>query len=364
MIHWESNCKLKDVDFGWSFTPFEREAKIQIDVAKASSDNRISVGDIRVEKLSRRNFLYTVELKDLLQDHLCVYQVRLSPNQRPFAGSFPVIPDNTHQVAPQVSPVVNPLEVAYVGDSQGSYYWFDKICRIILRKHPHLFIHNGNYARQSSDKYEWQTRVFDPISSFSPSTPMLLNKGTGENSDKYLNLLRGHASYFATSLGAARWIVLDSNDETDAQVKWLESELSSKATQKSPFRIALVHVPPFMEYDPKYDSVFAKTRLVPLLEKYRVDLVLSGHQRNYQRGFKNGVNYVISGGAGGPIHTKRACDNFMFKQTIFKHHYLMLRITREALIVRVFSTSDVLLDTLHIPRSFARKMRPSEMLPQ
>jgi hypothetical protein len=361
-IHWESNCRLSFVDFGWKFTPvYEINRAFE---TKACGESRISVDDIKVEKLSRRHYLYTVVLENLLQDHLCEYQIRFYPNQIPFSSSFPVIPDNTHHVAPQVSPSVNPLEVAYVGDSHGNQYWFHKICQIIKRKNPHLFIHNGNYAKQTSDKYEWQTRFFDPISHFSLTTPMLLNKGTRENSDKYLTLLRRHASYFAISLGAARWIILDSNEETDAQVKWLESELSSKSTQKSPFRIVLIHVPPFMEYGPKDISLFAKSRLVPLIEKYRVDLVLSGYQRNYQRGFKNGVNYVISGGAGGVIHTQRNSENFMFKQTIFKHHFLLLRITREALIVRVYSSSDVLLDTLHIPRSFARKLRPSEMLPQ
>lgn len=45
-------------------------------------------------------------------------------------------------------------------------------------------------------------------------------------------------------------------------------------------------------------NVMVRNNLVPLFEKYNVDFVLNGHSHLYERGFKNGVDYVTSGSAG------------------------------------------------------------------
>jgi hypothetical protein len=50
------------------------------------------------------------------------------------------------------------------------------------------------------------------------------------------------------------------------------------------------------------------SRWVPLFERHGVDLVLSGHDHNYQR-FRehNGVRYVVHGGGGAPLYSIRSC---------------------------------------------------------
>jgi hypothetical protein len=45
---------------------------------------------------------------------------------------------------------------------------------------------------------------------------------------------------------------------------------------------------------------------VPLLERYGVRLVLSGHDHNYQRFARNGVTYVVHGGGAG-VYPLRRC---------------------------------------------------------
>jgi hypothetical protein len=49
-------------------------------------------------------------------------------------------------------------------------------------------------------------------------------------------------------------------------------------------------------------------RWVPLFERHRVRLVLSGHDHNYQRfGARNGVRYLVHGGGGPTLYPIQSC---------------------------------------------------------
>jgi hypothetical protein len=52
------------------------------------------------------------------------------------------------------------------------------------------------------------------------------------------------------------------------------------------------------------------SRWVPLFERYGVDLVLAGHDHNYQRfAPRNGVTYVVHGGGRQELYALRSCPN-------------------------------------------------------
>jgi len=51
-------------------------------------------------------------------------------------------------------------------------------------------------------------------------------------------------------------------------------------------------------------------RWVPLFEEYGVQLVLSGHDHNYQRfACRNGVTYVVHGGGAAGLYRLRGCPS-------------------------------------------------------
>ena len=132
--------------------------------------------------------------------------------------------------------------------------------------------------------------------------------------------------------------------------------------------MVLFHTPPFIEFwDPdtwrmggNQWSPVMRSRLVTLLERYHVDLVLSGHQHNYQRGFKNGVHYITCGGAGGIIDRTRVEDHRVYKKTIFTHHYLILQASEAAIEVHAYDLSDHKIDHLSVPRNVIRRYRVAE----
>ena len=72
------------------------------------------------------------------------------------------------------------------------------------------------------------------------------------------------------------------------------------------WKIAVFHHPPYTCGGHAGNTDVAR-RWVPLFERYGVQLVLSGHDHNYQRfAARNGVTYVVHGGGGaGPLPAAR-----------------------------------------------------------
>lgn len=74
---------------------------------------------------------------------------------------------------------------------------------------------------------------------------------------------------------------------------WVEQDL--KANQDAKFTFLFIHEPPYCELWIDGESTM-RAQLVPLLERYGVDAVFSGHTHEYERGYRNGVHYCITGG--------------------------------------------------------------------
>ena len=85
--------------------------------------------------------------------------------------------------------------------------------------------------------------------------------------------------YYTRRLGDAQLFLLDSNAVTDRQTAWLEQRL---AESTSTWKIAVFHHPPYT-CGGHSGSTAVQRRWVPLFESYGVQLVLSGHDHNYQR---------------------------------------------------------------------------------
>ncbi len=110
--------------------------------------------------------------------------------------------------------------------------------------------------------------------------------------------------YYRRAAGPVELYLLDSNSVDDAQTSWLRRSL---ARSKARWRIAAFHHPAFTcgNYNSNPEVV---ARWVPLFERYRVRLVLSGHDHNYQRfAPRRGVRYVVHGGGSTEHYALRSC---------------------------------------------------------
>jgi Purple acid Phosphatase, N-terminal domain/Fibronectin type III domain/Iron/zinc purple acid phosphatase-like protein C len=114
-------------------------------------------------------------------------------------------------------------------------------------------------------------------------------------------------SWYSYNWGDAHFLVLDSElafDTSSPQYAFAQADLA--ANQGAAFRIVALQRPPYSSSSANSGSASARASLVPLFEKEKVSLVLSGNSHNYERSFPikggtptaGGVTYVVSGGGG------------------------------------------------------------------
>ncbi len=145
-----------------------------------------------------------------------------------------------------------------------------------------------------------------------------------------LALLGMPGPYYARTLGDAQLFFLDSNSVSDRQTAWLEQQLSRSTAL---WKIVVFHHPPYACGGHSGDSRVV-ARWVPLFERLGVQLVLSGHDHNYQRfAARNGVTYVVHGGGAAGLYSLRRCPSSYPRRirARFEHGFLSISVSSDRL---------------------------------
>lgn len=141
------------------------------------------------------------------------------------------------------------------------------------------------------------------------------------------------------------FFVVDSNRASDEeQRRWLEAGL---ARSRARVRIVAFHHPPYTAGLHAPDERVRRA-WVPLFERYRVTLVLAGHNHLYEHLVVRGVHYVVTGGGGATI-TPCARPARGLRRCAAAHHFLLVTVTADELIVRAIRASGETLDGFEIP---------------
>jgi acid phosphatase type 7 len=137
-------------------------------------------------------------------------------------------------------------------------------------------------------------------------------------------------------------------------VAWLDQDL--KNTRK-PWKIAYWHQSPYDPYRGNdYENTAARERFVPLMEKYGVQVVFSGHYHAYSRTVPilrgqeaplgQGTVYIISGGGGAILHG--VYPSLLAAVTASEYHYLSAEFLQGSLVIRAIRLDGSVLDTVTI----------------
>lgn len=131
-----------------------------------------------------------------------------------------------------------------------------------------------------------------------------------------------------------------------AQKSWLDSVLQ---TNTKKWVIITTHLP-FYSSKENRDNKFLRKHFQPILEKHKVDLVLSGHDHAYARGRatdnpsnNHKVMYVVS--VSGPKMYKADNKDWMEHFGSFKQLYQVITIDNNELVYESFTTDGQLFDT-------------------
>jgi 3',5'-cyclic AMP phosphodiesterase CpdA len=143
--------------------------------------------------------------------------------------------------------------------------------------------------------------------------------------------------YYRRRVGDVGLFLLDTNTIGSVQLRWLDRAL---ARSEAPWKVVVMHHPAYSCGGYLGDARVRKL-LVPLFERRGVDLVLAGHDHNYQRFAKRrGVTYVVHGGGGGSrLYPLRRCPSAFPSRVRARKAFgwIYLRASTESLRVRAVS---------------------------
>ncbi len=263
------------------------------------------------------------------------------------------------------------IRMAVVGDTHSTGGVHARIVREIVGEKPDLLLHTGDLSlrpgkREGNVERDF-FRVEGPLLRSVPIYPVLGNHDG--NGFRFVELFvrprgGGEATYYLVRWGALALVALDTNESVEAgsaQGRWLAETLESLAGDAGVvFRVVAMHWGPFESGSGHGSNLDAREALVPLFERYGVDLVFSGHDHVYERGTVHGVRYVMTGGGGGGRRKPHEVlgDSWTEASSTAFHHGLVEIDGRELRFTAREAGRGRILDEFHIVRNPAEGPGP------
>jgi 3',5'-cyclic AMP phosphodiesterase CpdA len=192
----------------------------------------------------------------------------------------------------------------------------------------------GDNVYPSGDPEGLDRTVFEPFAEvFDQGADLLAILGNHDvkngNGDPQMAALGMPGRWWSRTVGDVLIVGLDSNDpDNSEQLDFLRTTLSESRAR---WKIVALHHPP---YSAGYQGSSKHEREVfsPIFEEHGVQLVLSGHDHDYQRSKPiDGVTYIVSGGGAG---TRRTGEDSFTAVSFSWHHFLDIAAFDDRLVVR------------------------------
>ena len=171
-----------------------------------------------------------------------------------------------------------------------------------------------------------------------------------DDGEAVMDLFNMPARWFKTNLGHADLFVLDSmNADDPEQKRWLENALRES---RAAWQIVIFHHPAY-SCSIHGSSPQVLENFVPPMESGGVDLVINGHDHNYQRfATVRGLTYVVSGGGGANLYDISSCETQPAPELEASndktHHFLAVRGDEDHLVVEALSDEGKTLDRFEL----------------
>ena len=244
----------------------------------------------------------------------------------------------------------DPVRFAVYGDMRGGHRTHARIVQAILDEAPSFVVVTGDLVLRGTDEGDWQKffEVAGELLGRVPFFPAVGNHDMGRSGDeeRRMNEIFGlpdtspprpeWAHWYSVTVAGVHLVMLDSNSyQHEAQLEWLEADLAAARRAGVRAIFAATHDGPYSR-GPHGGNRFARERYVPVLVKHGVSVLFTGHDHLYQRGEKDGLRYVVSGGAGAPLYPvkcgtrgrPRCGEGDGAAIATSEHHYLVVTVRR------------------------------------
>lgn len=244
-----------------------------------------------------------------------------------------------------------------IGDYGSGNKALTDVTNNIARGKPDMVITLGDNVYYNGTDAEYQKKWDPPLAFGSirenfPVFPSLGNHDARKSAEPYFARFPelDHARYYSFDRNNVHFVAVNSTESLapgSPQRAWIERDL---AASKGQFNVMYLHHPLFTSY-PKNNGAI-QGYLAPIVAKYGVELVLTGHEHNYSRMKPindQGSIEVISGGGGQTLHpfVGKQPDFVAFRDVDFGH--LEFEVDNDKMIGRYIVRDGSVRDTFVVP---------------
>jgi predicted MPP superfamily phosphohydrolase len=150
--------------------------------------------------------------------------------------------------------------------------------------------------------------------------------------------------YYSFDWGNVHFVAIDTNKRDREQLQWLDEDLRKN---KLPWVIVFGHHPMYTN-SLRGPQRGVREAFAKIFTDRNVDLVLTGHEHQYERFRVGGVNYVVSGGGGAQLTKFFGKQKSLKKAT--RHHYLSFEVSGTALTMNVIDINGNEIETVKLSK--------------
>lgn len=221
------------------------------------------------------------------------------------------------------APVRQPFKFVAYGDNRTQPQVHASVLASMSKFKPDFVIQTGDQVADGNNEAHWD-EFWQIAGKTLSETAYYPSLGNHEREGAPYFRYFGVPAEYSFDYGNVHFTALDSNRpeaEYTAQQEWLKKDL--QAHQDAKWRIVFFHHTVHTCVDKpgrRAESLERAKRLEPILQEGHVQLVLNGHDHDYQRHVAHGITYVVSGGGGAPLYSVTPDTPFIKKANMAHHH--------------------------------------------
>jgi len=226
-------------------------------------------------------------------------------------------PTYTFRTAPEPSDTSAEIVVAMLGDSRGGYDVWQTMLDVTKGFAPDLIMLVGDATTIGALQEEWEI-FFDEAEPLFATTPVVSAHGNHDvNSINYYSqfVMPGDEEDYAFRYGPMQAVVLNDTPFEASNIQGKSRDLldATMGATNAPWKVLMHHQPIWSASTKHGSDEVLKNSWGPIIDKHGVDLVVSGHDHNYERtkpmrgdavqaSAAEGTVYLVTGSAGADLY--------------------------------------------------------------
>jgi hypothetical protein len=249
-----------------------------------------------------KSAFHTLEIAGLTAGTSYTYSVKIGDLVSP-EGRFATAPEGGES-----------LNFILYGDNRTDHRAHQAVVQAMLGVPADFLLNTGDMVAEGDNEADW-SRFFEIEGPLLRDRCLFACIGNhemiGNHPERYLRYFQAGGSsskptlFYSMRWGNARFFFLNAfaSWASGPDRTWLEQELTRADTEAGlDHRFVIMHHGPYSSGYHGANLDFDRPGLPAFLAQHRVTMVFAGHDHVYERGERDGLRYILSGGGGAPLY--------------------------------------------------------------